>query len=159
MAEHPHSHSHRHSSRCRKTLPFPELASRLRRGARKLTGPRQAILDLLRQKNHPLAVRDIHAALSDGCNLATVYRALNLLESMGMVKRYEFGDGVARFELLAEGDDGHHHHLICQRCSRVVELEECLVHELEQEVGRRHGFRGITHKLEFFGLCPECQKK
>jgi len=53
----------------------------------------------------------------DLCDLATVYRSLRLLEQMGMVKRFDFGDGTARFELLEEGDDGHHHHLVWTRCA------------------------------------------
>src|SRR3974377_1590794 len=94
---------------------LPLLAERLRRRSRKLTGPRQAILNLLRRHRHPLAIKEIFSGLAAGnCDLATVYRSMHLLEEMGMVKRFDFGDGVARFELLAEGDDGHHHHLVCR---------------------------------------------
>ena len=89
--------------------------------------------------------------------MATVYRSLHLLENMKMVKRYDLGDGVARFELLAEGDDGHHHHLVCTRCSTVVEIDECFTQELEEKIAARNGFKSISHKLEFFGICPECQ--
>ena len=53
----------------------------------------------------------------DQCDLATIYRSMHLLEKMGMVKRFDFGDGAARFELIGEDDDGHHHHLVCTRCS------------------------------------------
>ena len=83
---------------------------------------------------------------------------MHLLENMGMVKRFDFGDGIARYELVAAGDDGHHHHLICTRCADVVELEDCFPIELEKTIAARNGFKSITHKLEFFGLCPECQK-
>ena len=87
----------------------------------------------------------------------TVYRSMHLLESIGMVKRFEFGDGVARFELLKEGDSGHHHHLVCTRCSGVVEIEECIIEALEAKLAERNGYKAVTHKLEFFGICPECQ--
>ncbi len=137
---------------------MPELAERLRRKSRKVTGPRQAILNVLRGHNHPLSIREIFSALSAGdCDLATVYRSMRMLETMGMVKRYHLGDSVARYELLPEGDDGHHHHLVCVRCSGVVELEECEVSELEQRIANRNGFTAVTHKLEFFGICPRCQ--
>ena len=103
--------------------------------------------------------KEIFAALPKGlCDLATVYRSLHLLEEMEMVKRFDLGDGVARFELLEEGDDGHHHHLVCTRCAGIVEIEECFMPELERQIGIRNGFRGVTHKLEFFGICPSCQK-
>ncbi|HKQ39703.1 MAG TPA: Fur family transcriptional regulator [Verrucomicrobiae bacterium] len=137
---------------------LPDLARKLRRGDRKLTGPRQAILDVLRRKRGPLSIREIFSALPAGdCDLATVYRSMHLLESLHMVKRFDFGDAVARFELLTEGDDGHHHHLVCTNCSDIVELEECFPETLEKSIASRSGFKHVTHKLEFFGLCPRCQ--
>ena len=89
--------------------------------------------------------------------MATIYRAMHLLEEMGMVKRFDFGDGTARFELVGEGDDGHHHHLVCTRCAEVVEIEECFPSAIESRIAATNGFKSVTHKLEFFGLCPECQ--
>jgi len=137
---------------------LPELTERLRRRLRKVTGPRQAILEILRRCPGPLSIKQIHQALpKNDCDLATVYRSMHLLEGMGMVKRFDLGEGGARFELLAEGDDGHHHHLVCTRCSDVIELEECFPHELEKEIASRNGFKHVSHKLEFFGLCPRCQ--
>jgi len=149
MKSHPHS-----SAPC----ALPELAERLRRKSRKITGPRQAILKILRRHPHPMSNKEIFAALAKGdCDLATVYRSMHLLESMGMVKRFDFGDGVARFELLDEGDDGHHHHLVCTRCAGVLELQECFTREFEEKIAARSGFKAVTHKLEFFGICPQCQ--
>jgi Fur family transcriptional regulator, ferric uptake regulator len=141
-----------------RNLELPQLAERLRRKSRKVTGPRQAVLNILRQQPHPMSNKEIFAALPNGdCDLATVYRSMHLLESMKMVKRFDLGDGVARFELLEEGDDGHHHHLICTRCSEIVEIEECSMSEAEAQIAERNGFTGVTHKLEFFGICPQCQ--
>ena len=112
-----------------------------------------------RRQAHPLSIKEIFAELPrGGCDLATVYRSMHLLEGMGMVKRFDLGDGVARFELLLEGDDGHHHHLVCTECAGVVEIEDCALDELEHEVATRNGFKGVTHKLEFFGICPACQR-
>jgi Fur family transcriptional regulator, ferric uptake regulator len=137
---------------------LPELTQKLRRRDRKVTGPRQAILEALRRQRRPLSIKEIFGALPAGdCDLATVYRSMHLLESMGIVKRFEFGDGVARFELLGEGDDGHHHHLVCTKCSDIVEIEECFPETLERSIAARSGFKSVTHKLEFFGLCPRCQ--
>lgn len=137
---------------------LPELTQRLRDRARKITGPRESILKILRGYARPLSVREIFAALPRGdCDLATVYRSLHLLEDMQMVKRFDFGSGGARFELLAEGDDGHHHHLVCTRCADVVEIEGCFPAELQDTIAHQSGFTAVTHKLEFFGLCPRCQ--
>jgi len=143
-----HSH-HRHN--------LAELTDRLRRDDRRVTGPRQLILDLLRNEAHPLSAREIHTSIEADCNLATVYRALRMLEEMALVKRFNFGDGTARFELLGRDDDGHHHHLICRECKTVVEITDCFPHALEQRIADQHGFRQVTHQLEFFGICQVCQ--
>jgi len=141
-----------------RTRAFPDFAERLRRKSRNITGPRQAILEILRRDSHPASIRDIFRALPKGnCDLATVYRSMHLLEKMGMVKRFHFGHGGARFELLGEGDDGHHHHLVCTQCDRIVEIEECFPEALQAGIAARNGFKAVTHKLEFFGLCPGCQ--
>jgi Fur family transcriptional regulator, ferric uptake regulator len=139
-------------------VALPQLAERLRRKSRKLTGPRQAILGILRRTRHPMSNKQIFEALAKGdCDLATVYRSMHLLESMGIVKRFDFGDGVARFELIEEGDDGHHHHLVCTRCAGVVEIDECFTRNVEEKIAAASGFTSVTHKLEFFGICPDCQ--
>ena len=138
--------------------PLAHWTERLRRQERKVTGPRRAILEILHRHPRPLTNKEIFAALTGtNCDLATIYRSMHLLEKMGLVKRFDFGDGTARFELLAEGDDGHHHHLVCTACAQVVEIEECFPHELERQIAARNGFKKVTHRLEFFGVCPQCQ--
>lgn len=152
---HQHGHDHDHGPKA----DLSDLTAKLRENSRKITGPRQAILDVLRQHPHPMTNKEIQAELPDGlCDLATVYRSMHMLVKMELVKRFDFGDGVARFELVGEGDDGHHHHLICTECSDVVEIDECFQQDLEATIARRHGYKAITHKLEFFGVCPECQQ-
>jgi Fur family transcriptional regulator, ferric uptake regulator len=137
---------------------LPDLTRRLRKESRKITGPREAVLNILRRHTRPLSAREIFQALpSRDCDLATVYRSLHLLEEMRMVKRFDLGNGGARFELLPEGDDGHHHHLVCTNCSDVLEIEGCFPVELEQTIAHQSGFKAVTHKLEFFGVCPRCQ--
>ena len=140
-------------------LKMAALKNRLRRQSRKITGPRSAILEILRRHPHPLTHREIFSEMRAGrCNLATIYRATRLLVDMGMVKQFDFGDGAARFELVGEGDDGHHHHLVCTKCSEVVEIDDCFPEQIERRIAEKNGFTSVTHKLEFFGICPECQK-
>ena len=135
-----------------------ELTHRLKDRARKITGPRKAILDILHGHPHPMTNKEIHQALAgDRCNLATVYRSMHLLMEMGLVKKFNFGDGIARFEMLHEDCDGHHHHLICTECATVVELQDCFSREWEEQLASRHGFSNVSHNLEFFGRCPRCQ--
>ena len=136
------------------------LTSRLRRHSRKITGPRQIILNILRNHPHPLTSKEIFAAMPGGrCDLATIYRTLHMLEKMEAVKRFDFGDGAVRFELVGDGDDGHHHHLVCSRCGTVVEIEECFLREIEARLAAANGFTAVTHRLEFFGICSRCQRR
>ncbi|HEY2329519.1 MAG TPA: Fur family transcriptional regulator [Verrucomicrobiae bacterium] len=147
-------HHHTHEKQ-----ELSSLTGRLRRESRRITGPRAAILEILRQHPHPLTNKEIFAGLpKDECDLATIYRAMQMLEKLGMVKRFDFGDGAARFELVKEGDDGHHHHLICTQCAQVVEIEECFPAEIERRIASQNRFQAVTHRLEFFGVCPDCQK-
>jgi Fur family transcriptional regulator, ferric uptake regulator len=139
--------------------PLTELTGRLRRQARRLTGPRQAILRVLAEAGHPLSSKEIHAALPrQSCDVVTVYRSLHLLEEFKAVHRFDLGDGVARFRLLPEGDDGHHHHLVCRGCSRVIELDHCILGELQERLARESGYTALSHRLQFFGVCPACQR-
>lgn len=138
----------------------PDLAERLRRRARRLTGPRQAIFDLLRGQGHPLTIKEIFGAFpAQTCDLVTVYRCMHLLEEMRVVKRIDFGDGVARYELLGDEEDDHHHHLVCTHCAAVVKVEDCFPAALQEEIAARNGFTGVSHRLEFFGVCPQCQPR
>ena len=153
MSHSDHGHAHSRDS-------LSDLQAKLRENARRITGPRKAILDLLRDEQHPLTIKEIHGRLeSVQCDLATIYRAMHLLIDLELVERFDFGDGVARFELKGTCDHGHHHHLVCTKCGRVVEIEECFPDELEKTIADRHGFTAVSHKLEFFGLCPDCQPR
>lgn len=137
-----------------------DLTERLRRGARRITGPRQAILRILQAHPRPMSNKEIFEALPPGeCDLATVYRSLHLLEDMGLVERFDFGDGSARFEMARPGHSGHHHHLVCTACDAIHPIEDCLALEWEAKIARDSGFKMVTHKLEFFGLCPQCQRQ
>ena len=155
-------HLHRRASdtKARHDAPRRSVAERLREKSRKLTGPRRAIIAALETQAHPLTIREIHALAGPAeCDLATIYRSMHLLERMQLVQRFDFGDSLARYELIRHDEHEHHHHLICTDCAKVVEIEECFPEELERRIAAGNGFTRITHKLEFFGLCPQCQGK
>ena len=104
------------------------LHERLRRESCKMTGPRRAILRAFEEQARPMSSQEIFRRLPDGAgDLATVYRSIRLLERLQVVKRFHFGDGVARFALLDERHHGHQHHLVCTRCATMVEIGDCVV--------------------------------
>ena len=102
--------------KCCRHPDLRELTSRLRLRDFKITRPRQSVLAALQTQHRPLTIKEIHGAMPAAkCDLVSVYRSIRALESAGVVVGFEFGDGVRRYELLAEGEDGHHHHLVCTR--------------------------------------------
>ena len=134
------------------------LQSRLTRESKKLTGARREILRVMQVELRPLTNKEIFELLPQRrCDLVTVYRSVQLLESLGMVKRFVMGDGVTRFAFVSDGEDAHRHHLVCTRCKAIVEIGECIVRELEERVVAKSRFKAVTHRLEFFGVCPSCQ--
>ena len=74
-----------------------------------------------------------------------------------MIRRCEFGDGIARYELAESDLNHHHHHMICNQCKKVEVLDLAHVEESIDRAAKKSGFKGISHILEFFGICPDCQ--
>ena len=90
------------------------LTNRLRLQSRNITGPCPAILEVLRRHPHLLTDRKMLSEMFlVGATWRPLYRAVQHLGEMGLVKRFDFGDGAARFELFGDNDDGHHYPLVC----------------------------------------------
>lgn len=89
-----------------------------------------------------------------GAGLATVYRTLSLLAEAGVVDVLSHHGTEQCYRLCA---DGHHHHLVCTRCHRVVEVQECDLGGWLDEVASRHGFVATDHRVEIDGLCADCR--
>ena len=116
------------------------------------------MVSLLGRQNCCLSAQEISDELRESdtdVGIASIYRALDLLHSMGLVQRVEFGEGVARFEPVAPGGE-HHHHAVCDSCGRVTRFED---ERLERHLDRladdlRHAMRG--HDLVIHGQCRRC---
>lgn len=142
------------------------LERRFRRGGFRWTYPRKIILEVLNKAQRHLSVEDIYFRINKkntSIGLATIYRTLELLLRLGMVKRYEFGDGKARYE-INEGPAGkHHHHLICKICGKIIDYREILEEEneimsrLEKRLSEKYRFRIDSHQIHFYGICAECE--
>ncbi len=87
---------------------------------------------------------------------ATVYRTMKLLTECGLAHAQHFGDGQTRYETAAGRD--HHDHLICTRCSTIIEFEDERIEAMQDAVARMHGFRVTHHKMELYGVCRACQR-
>ncbi len=121
------------------------------------TQGRVALLEILIEKHGPFSVEEIHHFVqSKKMDLATVYRCLTAFEEISLVRRCDFGDGIARYELHL-GSGHHHHHVICKICRKSEKIDDCEVAKLETLVEKK-GYTRISHNLEFFGICRQCER-
>jgi Fur family transcriptional regulator, ferric uptake regulator len=120
------------------------------------TRQRSAVTDLLNEVDDFRSAQDIHGLLLDRgtkIGLRTVYRTLQQLADAGAVDVMRTGDGEAVYRRCSTG---HHHHLVCRRCGRTVEVEGPAVERWAERVAKDHGFTDIGHTIEVFGMCSEC---
>ena len=122
----------------------------------KLTRQREHILDMFLKNEHitaeqmyrQLAKKDPHIGL------ATIYRTLNLFCEVGLAQARHFGTQT-QYDNVSH--KGHHDHLICTACGKIVEFQNEDIERLQEDVARRNGFTIQTHKLELYGVCAGCR--
>lgn len=90
--------------------------------------------------------------------LATVYRNIQLLVELEILLKLKLVDRITRYELVDRDENHRHHHLICNNCERIFEVEEDLMESIEKNFNEKYGFKVSDHHAKFFGLCADCQK-
>lgn len=139
---------------------FDDALAKLRAYGFKLTPQRRAVLRLFcfAGARHLTAQEayDAIRLLEPNIGLVTVYRALELFSSLGILDKVRFNDGLDRYE-RHPGAAGHHHHLVCTGCGQVVEFDNCLIKSMEQKLEKMSGFCIEGHWLELIGRCPQCR--
>lgn len=122
----------------------------------KLTRQRELILVEFLKKEHITAEEMYHqlAKKDPHLGLATIYRTLNLFCEVGFAQARHFGSQT-QYDNVSH--KGHHDHLICTGCGKIVEFENEDIERLQEEVANGHGFTIKTHKLELYGLCSKCR--
>ena len=101
-------------------------------------------------------VADEVVEAAPGVGRATVFRTLRLLQDLGIVCQVVLDDGAVAYR-LASG--GHHHHLVCSECGAVSDFASGDIEGLLDDIAKRTGFRVDAHRLEVYGLCPECRAR
>ncbi|NDJ22416.1 transcriptional repressor [Nostoc sp. B(2019)] len=120
------------------------------------TRSQERILNLLKTIKQGISAQDIYVELrnsSQSMGLATVYRSLEALKLEGLVQVRTLANGEALYS-LAQQDK---HHLTCLQCGVSIPINQCPVHNLEDQLESSHKFKIFYHTLEFFGLCGQCQ--
>ncbi|MBN1262613.1 MAG: transcriptional repressor [Anaerolineae bacterium] len=137
---------------------FEALLAKFRERDHRITPQRLALLRLLAaSEGHPSASQiheQLHAQFPT-MSLATVYKTLNLLKEMGEILELGFGDDDNRYDA---NEPFPHPHLICIRCHKIIDPEVPEYRALAHEVAATSGFRVVSHRLDFYGICPDCQR-
>ena len=138
---------------------FEELIAKLRERECRLTPQRVALLRILATSDrHPSAAHlyDQLRAQFPTTSPGTVYKTLSLLKDMGEVLELGFSNDDNRY-------DGRmpypHPHLICTHCRKIIDPDVTLAKNLVHEVARLSGYQILGHRLDFYGLCPDCQSR
>jgi Fe2+ or Zn2+ uptake regulation protein len=134
-----------------------ETIQRCRKLGLRRTKALEELVATLLERARPMTLAELAASkrLADQCDKATVFRLLRRLAEHGVVRRLGLHERAAYFTLLIP--ETHSDYLICTSCGSIVAITApCPVHQLEEEIRQKTGFRNLYHELEFFGVCPQC---
>lgn len=142
------------------TFCTEDLVRRLQQQNIKITSQRRIILEsILAYPETHFSAEQLFEFIKDRypfIGIATVFRSLPLLERVGVISKVSFEDKASLYELSVPGEH-HHHHLVCAKCGRIIEMEIDLLDQLEEIINTRYDFQILDHRLDFFGHCSDCQ--
>jgi len=130
----------------------------LREEGYRLTPQRMMVIEALHSGDEHISAEEIYVQVRAKyryANISTVYRTLELLKELGLVTEIALGDGRVRYH---PAEKGHHHHLVCHKCGRIIDLPESALAPLEDSILRDYQFKADLKHLAVFGLCAPCQK-
>ena len=133
-----------------------DIVSRLSQKGCRITPQRLMILEAIEGASGHISAEEIYQDIRKrypGLNISTVYRTLELLKEMNLVTETDMGDGRVRFHSLGHE---HHHHLVCSKCGKVIDLDEETLSPLTDVLSEKYGFRADLKHLAIFGRCKNC---
>ncbi len=134
-----------------------KLYIRLREGEYRLTPQRVAILNILVGNNEHLSIEDVYERVKKDFPMtsqATVYKTVHLLKEMGEIRELNFSNDRTRYD---GGNMNPHPHLICTICKNIIDIDMPELTGLAQEMAEKTNYDVEFYRLDFFGLCPQCQ--
>ncbi len=128
-------------------------------GERKLrmSHPRRLVFEELSTSARPVSPQELYRGLMKKkrkIGLTSIYRCLDLFESLGIVFKLINGSSV-KYKFCEM--ESHHHHIVCKACGQVVELDFCNIPDWSEKVVESTGFQITDHQLNFYGFCKECK--
>jgi Fur family ferric uptake transcriptional regulator len=122
-----------------------------------MTPQRQLVLDVVGAMHGHISVDQVHQQVISqfpDVHITTVYRTLEVLEELGIVRHTHFHDGVAQYQRT---DEAPHHHMVCTVCQADIELDLEILEPLAEELQRRYGFKSNLAHSAIIGVCRTCQ--
>lgn len=119
------------------------------------TRSQERIMTVLQSLQRAISAQDLYIELrnrNQDMGLATVYRSLEALKLQGELQVRTLANGESVYSLIKSD----RHHLTCVNCGISIPIDQCPVHDLEQQLEKSHTFKVYYHTLEFFGLCQKC---
>ena len=123
----------------------------------RLTPQRMLVLAAIENSDDHISAEEIYAeviAKYPHVNISTVYRTMELLNRLGLVTETDLGGGRVRYH---PADKGHHHHLVCQQCGKIIDLDESVLVSLEKVLFGEYNFSADLRHLAIFGRCADCR--
>jgi Fur family peroxide stress response transcriptional regulator len=135
-----------------------QIVNTLKEAGHRVTPQRLAILrELADTTSHP-SVETVYAAVKPTfptTSLATVYKTVALLKELGEAVEIGFGDGSNRYDVRMPEP---HPHLVCMQCRRIIDADLEPLSHLTESLSRSTGFQILSHRVDFYGVCPECRQ-
>jgi Fe2+ or Zn2+ uptake regulation protein len=135
----------------------PTIVGALEDAGYRLTSPRRALATAIATRHGHFTADELLAESRTrrlGATRATVFRTLDVLAELGIVERLDLPTGEHAFVTC---EPAHHHHVVCSSCGRSTGASDHGLEGVAAAIGRETGYRIDTHRLELFGLCPDCQ--
>jgi Fur family ferric uptake transcriptional regulator len=133
--------------------------ARLRAASGRSGGARREVVEFLGRQDCCSTAQEIHdgvRASGARVGIASVYRALDGLATLGLVQRVDLGDGSSRFEPADPGGE-HHHHLVCGECGKVEPFEDTGLEDAIERVAGGRGYDVAAHDVVLRGACEDCR--
>ncbi len=122
------------------------------------SAPRTAVMTTLAELGCSVTAQEIAGCLrgrGEAVGVASIYRALQLLDELRLVRRVDVGEAVARYEPV-HPDGEHHHHLLCERCGKVRAFEDAELERAIEHLAGRVDYAVDAHEVTLRGRCPSC---
>ncbi len=141
-------------------LRYEAILERLKEEGLRLTPQRLNVVRIVTSgRNHP-SIDEIYREVKKDfptTSLATIYKTIGVLKDLGEVREIPVTDSSNRYDGYS---DQLHSHLICTQCKRIVDAGiNSQIHMIKDELFKDYGFKITSHRLDFFGVCPDCQNK